>query len=721
MILRGTYIKCVFFDAEIGQASFLVKPSDKIEQDKMLDNGLVKVVGRFCLQQKYMPLFLTGDWKNSEYGPEFAMYDACETALGEEEMTKFIAGLRTQLSRKEIKKILSVVNNDIFSILSIKDAEAQLQEKTGVDILSITDLTGKLKKLMNEMTLFKILDQNGGNYAHCKKILSKFQGESLAVLTTDPYQILEKVSLPFAVIDKFALNNGADAYSQQRIRAMLIWAMRRITNAGHVYFTLEELERLIKRTYGAVPVTAILSALTDHPYIMRDPDYDVYYEKTLYFDEAQGAKEYARLQQSRKPLPWHPEIIEKLEKDSGCTLGRQQKEAFLLLRSTGIKVLTGDPGTGKTTTVNLLLKYLEEIWKEVDPDNKPKISLCAPSGRASQRMKETTARNALTIHKTLDYQSYGGREMCKGANDPIDADIIVVDETSMMGLGLFTKLLKAIRSGSLVLFVGDINQIPSVEPGNVLHDLIRCGTEYCHLTEVYRQSEESLINQNAKKIISGDDNLQTGPDFSLIDCKSEEIDAVFRASVQEIIRLSGDKDKVQIISPIKKGTCGTKNTNRMIQEIFNPGQGGIWYGYNNYSLNDRIIMLSNNYSLNYYNGDIGKIVDVSDNHIQMECNGDILNIPRDQFSDLTLSYSITIHKSQGSEFDYLLILLPKESRGMLDQNLFYTAVTRAKKYVRIISEDGMYSAAISVRRQNKRKSLLCERIQKILHIKKEDR
>lgn len=732
MVVRGTYIKNLFFDNAKGQAAFLIKPLDDIPEKYASENGLIKAVGKYCLQQKFMPLYIKGEWRETDYGNEFHIHEIHETHISEEDTESLIAELGVTVSRKEIKKIMKVTGEDIFAVAFMPDVESLVSEKSGVDIITIVEVFAKIKALSRELALFQLLDKYNGTYEHCQKIMKKFPDNAMDVLSENPYRILEDVNVPFRLIDQIALDNGTDPLSDTRIKAILLWAVRNESNSGNVYMTLESICRSVGRTYGDIPASSIIAALEDHPYIVNDPDYpDIYYEKQMLYDEKLAAKEFARLLYTREELPFHPEYIDRIEEETGRKLGNQQRSAFQLLRTTGIKLLTGDPGTGKTTTVNVLLKYLEMVWDETHGEHprvmfveevkpaggskvcKPKFALCAPSGRAAQRMKETTQRNALTIHKLLEYQPYGGRETYKDADDPIDADIIVVDEVSMLGLSIFSKLLAAIKNGSLVLLVGDVNQLQSVDPGDVLQDVIRCGyVDSCHLTEVFRQAEESLINTNAKRIINGEEKLIEGNDFSVIQTTPEETENALRGCIATYMEECKDPSMIQALSPVKKGTCGVKAGNAIMQGIFNPGKGGIWYGFKNYKENDRVIMLSNNYALQYYNGDVGYITALSDTSMCIQVGDEKIVLPRELYGDMDLAYSCTVHKSQGSEYEYLIIVLQEEGRMMLDQNLLYTAVTRGKKKVTIIHENDTLNTAIRTRRKGNRRSMLALRIRK---------
>lgn len=709
--IKGTFEKSIFFNAEKGISAFWLKPKEPTGKEN--ENGFIKVMGKFCLRQPGLPLFLSGEWKKTDYGDEFELTDICETVIGEEETERLISCLEVPISFRHMKRILRITGPDIFSAAMVPNIEFELYEKTKVDPVALTDLFSKIRKLTREQQLFRFLTKYNGTYDHCVKILKKHPENAMDILLTNPYQLLESAKLPFNLVDQIALDNGIETLSDARIQAILYWCIRKEVNSGNSYVTTEVLCKTVHKLYGEIPVSSILAALNDHPYIIKDSEHpDVYYEASMLRDEKLAAKEFARIMKTRKQLPYHEEFISDIEAERGFPFGSQQRSAFQLLQTTGFKLLTGDPGTGKTTTVNGLLLYLDRLWKE-HYDRKPDIALCAPSGRAAQRMKETTNRNALTIHKLIEYQPYGEGEYFKGPDDPIEADVIVVDEVSMLGLSTFSKLISAIKSGSLVILVGDTNQLQSVEPGNVLSDIINSGyVDSCHLTEVFRQGAESLIHVNALKVINGDPDLKTGPDFNLIQCTPENIQVTMMSVVQEMIQECQNPNLVQVLSPMRKGSCGIREGNLQIQGIINPGKGGVWYGYRNYRLNDRVLMMSNNYKLNYFNGDVGYIRKIRDDSMSIEIGDEHILFPREQYGDMDLAYVCTIHKSQGSEYDYLVITLQNEANGMLDRNLLYTAITRGKKKVVILYEGETIKKAIQTTRMDCRRSLLVERILK---------
>lgn len=713
--LKGVFNRSYYFNQSSGATSFSIIPKDMSVEKQHLDKaGNVRAVGKMCGVTKYTPLVLTGEWVRTEYGDEFHFTEAEYTATDRNTMILFLECLGYSLTTRNARKILDITGTDIFSSVDTKNLEMAICSRTRADVSTVSQTIARLRYMKTEKRVFALLDKYGGTYEQVTKIMAKYPDSAMTLLKKNPYKLLEKVTISFKMLDKIALDSGVEALSETRLQSILYYCIKRESNSGNVYITLKELIRSVNSMFGDIPKTALVAALANHPNIIKDPDHeDIYYEKRMLKDENLAAKEFVRLMYSRVVLPFHPEFIGMIEQEFGHPFGQQQKTSFQLLDSTGIKLLTGDPGTGKTTTMCSLLRYIEKLW-EVEYQRKPKIALCAPSGRAAQRMKETTGRNALTVHKLLEYQPFGNSEYFKDQNDPIDAEVIVVDEVSMLGLSVFSKLIAAIKSGSLVLLIGDTNQLQSVEPGSVLYDIIHCGyVPTCHLTEVFRQAQQSLININAKKIINGDVNLLQGPDFELYQVQPEQTESMMLGVVNRLIsEAGGDKNRVQVLAPVRKGTCGVKDGNNVLQHLFNPEKGGIWYGGRNFKVGDRVIMGINNYALNYFNGDIGYIKSISDFGMVIEIGEDEVKLPKEKYGDVDLAYNCTVHKSQGSEYEYLVIVLQEEAGGLLDKNLFYTAVTRGKKKVCVVYENNTMQTAIKRERKACRNSLLIEKIEK---------
>ena len=711
--VQGVLKKSLSFNAKTGYQTFYLKPKEGTCTDKINKvYGTIKCCGKLCVTQEYMPVILFGEWKEFNESSEFHFHEAKEFCDNIEDARMFLSSV-TDLSALNATKIVSCTGYDIFNTVYVNGIEEKIQKETKINDVDVITAFTKIRKIVEELHLFKIFSKYDGNFEDVMKVVRKFEAESTSVLIRTPYRLME-AGIRFSLVDRIALDNNMDPLAEERIHAATANIIK-LETAGNMYMDIDTICKKVNAMKLDIPKNAVIAALANHPTIVKETQYEeAYYEKNMLEDEKLAAKEFARLLKSSKRLPFHPEYIDIIEQENGGRkFGNQQRSAFQLLRSTGIKLLTGDPGTGKTTTVNGILRYIEMLWENEFKD-KPKFALCAPSGRAAQRMKETTNRNAQTVHKLLEYQPYGKGEYYKDANDPIDANVIVVDEVSMLGLSTFSKLVAAIKNNSIVILVGDTNQLQSVEAGNVLEDIINSGVvDRCDLKEVFRQAKESLININAKKVIAGDYNLKEGPDFEIIKSPNAEATPdIVKQIAEQLIVEAGDKNRVQALAPMKKGTAGINEGNSFLQDLFNPMNKNMpfkKYGTTAFRLHDRIIMMTNNYASGYYNGDVGYINFIRDDEIDVKIGEEVIKVRQDQFSDMNLAYNCTIHKSQGSEYDYLILILQESMEKMLNRNLLYTGITRGKKKVVIVYEgDSIHKSC--AKEKEPRKSLLIRRI-----------
>lgn len=642
-------------------------------------------IGPYPFHTAYTPLLLEGDWRVTEKGREFHLQTArIDIGISDKRyLPDFIMQIDKGMKREKAKKLVE------------KGFEAfpGMGEKCAA----------YLKEMEEYLKTFYFLSGYGGTIPETQRVYKAFRGKpgsGIRIMAADPYRVYISGLIRFDTARKIA-----DEYmSGSGMEAALLRCME--NRGGDVFSSMEEIEKSIRKAAPDEEYTEpeIVTGIEQSHSLVIDKG--VCYKKALLDDEKAAAAEFIRLMRTRKKIPYHPEIIERVEAENGHAFGNQQRQAFHLLESTGIRLLTGDPGSGKTTTLNGMLRYLELVYKK-EYGYIPVIKLCAPSGRAAQRMKEATGREAKTVHKLL-----GINPNMTGRRNMLDADIVVVDEASMLGISMFRTLEEAVKDGSLLLLVGDINQLPSVEEGTVLHDLIKSGyLDQCNLTEVFRQAAESRININAKKIMKGDYFLVEGADFHAEEVAPSAMKERMLQEVESLIREAGDKDRVQVLAPVKKGSCGVQEGNKALQKIFNPGKGGIWFGDMNLRKNDRVIFLKNNYSAGYFNGDVGYIRDLTWTSLTIDVDGRILFIPQECYGDIGLAYECTVHKSQGSEYDYLLVVLQKESLPIMTKNLLYTAVTRGKEKVVILYEDGILQKTVAGdRKEKERNSFLIQRI-----------
>lgn len=719
MTLYGTIERILFFSEEDGAMIFRMELKQEFNHRIKRRSGCVKVKGHFPIAQEKMPICVEGSVGEGEYSDLIIAQEIREQSLGIDEMTDYMAELKAGLSAGEARLVACQMKNSFFQWAFVPNAEKILCDRSGVDAGAIRGTLEKIRKQKDWIDLYCYIKKHSGNLSTMNRLNKEFPGFTMEDLKKNPYGMIQQAGLPIAIGDSIALENGIDPMCKERIMILVEQAITRRENDGDVCVDLDTLFKTVNAMSQNCEISKpdILEALSSMKEIIKDREYDVYYKRYLHRDECDIIKSLLMLEGGKRNIPWHPEFIDMIEKENGVAFGRQQRLAFSLLKSTGLKILTGGPGTGKTTTVNGLLKYCDMIAERYeDLRDLSNMALSAPSGRASQRMAEATKREASTCHRMIEYAPYGDGEHCLGPNNPIKATVIVIDETSMLDISLARRVLGACTPGMLVLFVGDVNQLQSVGPGAVLQDMIRSQRiPVVQLTDVYRQKGGSPIPVNAKKINEGKVDLEGSRDFRIIQCEKGTLTEKVTEIARELLRELGDAGKIQALSPARRGGGGTYELNKSLQPVLNGGKyGGIEYGNKTFQENDRVIMLSNNYKIGYFNGDVGNITTLNKKDMDIRLDEGSIHITRPDFDDVELAYACTIHKSQGSEYPYCIIALPADKKFMTDRSVLYTGVTRAKKGIYIIYEEDALESAIKKTRQGTRKGCLQQRIEKAL-------
>lgn len=538
------------------------------------------------------------------------------------------------------------------------------------------------------------------------------------MLKQNPYTVGMKAGMTFEQCDRIARDEGITAVSVTRLRAVATQAAKMSSMSGDVFIPIAELYKRMRAIMendaygeGELPASLLVTGVTDNRELTIEQDlYENVYLARLYHAERNAAAQIVRLQQASTPQQYDETIPEQIEAECGIRYAEQQKEAFRLLKRSGISILTGGPGTGKTTVINGLIAAYQKLHPNA------RVKLCAPTGRAAQRMTESTGLEAVTVHRLLDFRPYGqGDVMYKNADNPINAGLIIMDEASMLDTELLSIFLSAVKSDTSVLFVGDENQLPSVGPGNVLHDMISAGIPTVRLSAVYRQSSQSPIIQNAQRINDGNSDLIECSEFGL--WFTDNPKNIAHKILSRVCTLYDPQHPfdVQVLTPVRGGDAGVIGLNNMLQQMLNPrreGEPELAFGWARYRLRDKIIMLSNNYEKGYYNGGLGVVTDIADGCLTVDIMGKRIDIEREIMKDVSLSYAMTVHKAQGSEYKHVIIALPYKPANMLQRNLLFTAVTRAKTSVMIISENGALQKAVktcNARQRNTRLQYLLEK------------
>lgn len=713
--INGIYEKTLFRDEKTGFTIFSLRVKRGVENRSMY--GTISCCGRIPVYTKGMPLVLSGVWEARKYGMTFIV-DSVKEYINDADVS--ISYLSTNLCKGIGKQTATAIVNtygaDIFSFVQKDNAISLLKKIKGMTEDKAINLITCIKNTISQRQLFEYIAKFGGSYTSAIKIAEEYGYFSVQNLKTKPYKVGHFGGLNFIICDAIAKECGFTYLDPQRINALIYEALYQLTSSGNTYTTQKELNETIQNIikYSAfhekISPIIILTYLTKMNGVIIEKDYNgikKIYLKQLYYSEKNSVFEINRLNNSSS-LPFREEVIEHAEKICNIKYSDLQKQVFNGIKTTGVKIITGGPGTGKTTTI----KGVIEAYKELNPLSK--FVLCAPTGRAAQRMKESTGYEAFTVHKLLEYRPFGREVSHKDSSNPIDADFIIVDEFSMIDIEIFAILLNAIKDNTIVFLVGDSDQLPSVGPGNVMYDLIKSKKiELYRLESVYRQGEGSSIIINSNKIKNGDIHLVNNEkDFEIITVNNTT-ELKERLNEIVIINSTGNPYDMQILTSTKKNEVGTIELNEDLQNILNDSSEKIVYGNTTFKKNDKIIMTQNNYEVGYYNGDIGIIIDIDENGMLLSINDEEIYLNRKNFEDISLAYAITIHKSQGSEFPLVIIALPKYPFGMLQRNLIFTAITRAKERVIILTEDDALSTAILKTDIVKRNTGLLERILKL--------
>ena len=710
--IRGILEKIIFKNSETG---FMV---GKV---RLEDNNLVTIVGNAFELQCGEKLEVTGKWiLNKNYGQQFEI----ESIKTTEPATA--VGIENYLGSGLIKGIGPVMANRIVShfkldTLKILDEEPKrLNEIDGIGKKRINLISKSWKKHKNIREVMIFLQSYGISNTYATKIYNNYGDNSINVIKVNPYRLSEDIfGIGFKTADKIALKTGIEKDSLFRIKAGIIHLLKSAEDEGHCYFPYEEFIE-ISENFLCTELGKIIDALSKLEedgkiIIVKDNVVSKVYLASIYnaekyvsekilalLGEEVEHKEYKgkehgmehKTEGSKKDGVY--DLINNLASKERIILDDIQIKAIEKAVTEKILVITGSPGTGKSTILNFVIKIFEKENKSV--------LLGAPTGRASKRLYETTGKEAKTIHRLLNYNPKLNKFL-KNEKNPINADIVIIDEASMLDIRLMRNLLLAIKPQTRVIFVGDIDQLPAVGPGNVLSDIISSGmVPVIELKNIYRQEGESLIIHNAHKVRDGQFPYIGKPknnDFFFIAKEEPEevVDLILNLLTRRIPESFNYNPlyDVQVLVPTNKGIVGVNNLNSRIQDILNFNSQKVLRGSVQYRLNDKVIQLKNNYEKDVYNGDIGFISGIDMEMEEITVNFDGRNVSYDfsELDEISLSYAISIHKSQGSEFKCVIIPILTSHYMLLQRNLLYTAITRARELAVIVGSKKAIGMAVN--------------------------
>ncbi len=723
--IYGVYEKTLKRDEKNAFTCFSLKVSEPLKEKNRY--GCIICYAHIPLFPQGIPVCVEGDWEENERGKVFVVSSINEEPWDKASTVIYLASSCKGISYKTARKIVDLYGKELFTHMRSTDFAYELSNKIKhLNVETAVKLCDSIATTSAQRELFNFLFRFGVAYPNALKLFNEYGLSAKQEICKNPYEIGMKHGLTFRQCDEIAKNEHFSAASHPRLCAAIVACLERNVTAGHTYMYQQALQDAVKdlfeKTSGELmPDSVIVSGLHNNKNLQLEFDeLNRVFLKRIRVAEIMVAMQIRRLMTSGVELPFSETLIEKCENECNIRYASQQKEAFSCLKKSGLAIITGGPGTGKTTTINGIISAYEKMF----PNNK--ISLCAPTGRAAQRMTESTGKEAVTIHKLLDYRPFGESGVIhKTTDNPIDADCIVVDEASMLDIELASIFFSAIRSGTLVLLVGDVNQLPSVGAGDVLNDLINSERiPVFQLKTVYRQAAQSPIVMNANYINCGECELMKNDEFQMIfKEQAEDMAGEIVKAVKKYHNFSNPFE-TQVLAPTHKGPAGVTALNTSLQDLLNPHKQNeleIKYGNKTYRKNDKVIMLVNNYDKGYFNGDIGYVKKITESSMLVSLFDRDVEITRDLMDEINLAYALTIHKSQGSEFRNVIISLPYKPAIMLKRNLLYTGITRAKEKVIVVSEYGAVDKAIKTKETGKRRTRLLTRLTEVLPELNEER
>ncbi len=670
---------------------------------------LTTIVGNLSGINPGESLKLTGRWvHNKKFGQQFQVenYDVTVPATVHGIKKYLGSGLIKGIGPVMAERIVKQFGLDTLDI--IEKAPERLSEVEGIGPKRIAMITKAWEdqKEIKEIMIF--LQGHGVSAAYSAKIYKQYRKRSIELVKENPYRLAHDIyGIGFITADKIAQNIGIDFNSIIRVKAGFIYVLNQLTEEGHVYYPEKDLTRKVKEILKVdeeIITKAMVELSVEKEIFIEDitegEEHKAVYLAPFYLAETGIAQRLRGLREAPSIIrPINPEkAIEWVQRRLSIELAEKQKEAVVLAASSKGLIITGGPGTGKTTIITAILRIFQQL--------NLRILLGAPTGRAAKRMSEATGREAKTIHRLIEYSPQKGG-FKKDQDNPLEADVLIIDEASMIDTLLMYHLLKAIPLHAHFILVGDVDQLPSVGPGNVLRDIIDSGIfTVVKLTEIFRQAQESMIIVNAHRVNQGEFPIFKEPekkepsDFYFIEEEDPEkiLNQVIALCAERIPGRFGFHPirDIQVLTPMHKGVIGAINLNIELQRTLNSNQQGITHGSRTFKLGDKVMQITNNYDKEVFNGDIGWVsrIDQEDRELTIDFEG--RPIPYD-FSDLDeviLAYAISVHKSQGSEYPVVVLPVTTQHYMLLQRNLIYTGMTRAKKLAVLIGTKKALAIAI---------------------------
>jgi exodeoxyribonuclease V alpha subunit len=721
--VEGTVDRVVFRNPESAWTVLRVAAPDRAEP--------ITAVGGLLGIEEGESLRLTGRWiVDKKYGLQLKVESyltlSPSTLVGIERYlgSGLIEGIGKAMAERLVKRF------GLETLQVIEERPERLTEVEGIGPVRAARIKEAWAEQREIKAVMIFLQAHEVSAAYAIRIFKRYGGRAIAVVRENPYRLaLEIPGIGFKIADRIARKLGLDPRSPARAEAGLLHALGASAEEGHVHLPEQQLlqraadlleldePRLLEEALAAL-VEARQVAREEVPAGERGAAAEAYVSVALVRLRDAEADAAARLmalvRASARPIVIDPKrAVEWFEEARGLTLAAEQRHAIERACLAKLLVITGGPGTGKTTIVNGIIRILEKKQR--------RILLAAPTGRAAKRMSEATEREAKTLHRLLEFDPKQGG-FARTEDHPLEADVVIVDEVSMLDTLLLESLVRALPRHAQLVLVGDVDQLPSVGPGQVLKDVIESGrAEVVRLERIFRQAEESLIVVNAHRINRGELPQRAAlpggrQDFFVIERDTpEETLATLKMVVERRIPDSFGLDprsEVQVLTPMHRGLVGAGNLNQQLQALLNPSGPSLARGTTELRVGDKVMQLRNNYDLGVFNGDVGFVaeVDAEARSLVVRYDERLVVYDRSALDELTLAYACSIHKSQGSEYPAVVVPITTQHFVMLHKNLLYTAVTRGKRLVVLVGSARALALAVKNRREDTRFTRLAARL-----------
>jgi exodeoxyribonuclease V alpha subunit len=691
---------------------------------------LVAVVGNLIAPTPGEVIKMRGEWVNHpKYGEQFKIADY-KTAVPASVygIQKYLgSGLIKGIGPVMSKRIVNKFGKETLDIIEVEIDRLLEVEGVGKKRIKMIAQAWAEQKEIREVMLFLQSHEVSSGYA--TKIFKQYGDRSIEVVKSNPYSLATDIfGIGFVTADTIAEKLGFSKDCEIRAEAGILYVLNQLADEGHVYFPYVHLiekcreilqvdREVIVKAFGKIAVDQriVIEDLNDTIEEFKEDNKAVYLAKFHVCETNVAARlktlintpKSIRKIDTKKAIKW---VMKRLSMD----LAQRQIDAVNCAIQNKVMVITGGPGTGKTTIIKAILMIFQKLGV--------KIMLAAPTGRAAKRMIETTGHEAKTIHRMLEYSIQKGGFQ-RNDRHLLNCDLIIIDEASMIDTVLMHHLLKAISPYATFILVGDVNQLPSVGAGNVLRDIISSGAvPVVELSEIFRQAKESLIVVNAHKINNGiipsfKPSGNSLDDFYFIEQEDpkEVLDIILELTKERIPRRFGlnPVDDIQVLTPMHKGTLGSANLNKELQKALNPvEQEGIMQGFRNFKINDKVMQIKNNYEKEVFNGDIGRItnIDYETQEVVISIDGRDVIYSFADLDEIVLAYAVSVHKSQGSEYPAIVLPVLSQHYILLQRNLIYTGVTRGKRLVVMVGTKKALAIGVKNNKTRKRYTYLEHRL-----------